>query len=152
MSNAIECQPSDVAVLLRARTYADGGWESEAGEEVGEFTNDTRPTADQVRRIIEQKATEVAARLGQEPSDESLISFAEQVVAYGAAMGVELSYLPEQTNPEDSVYDKLKELYEEGLASLIAALPDSSSSRKGFYSLRTRSEVPGVFPTDALLP
>jgi hypothetical protein len=152
VSNAIECQTSDVAVLLRARTYADGVGESEAGEEVGEFTADTKPTGDQVRGMIQQAATEVRARIGQEPMDEALVAFAEGVVALRAAMTVELSYRPEETNSEDSIYDKLKELYEEGLASLVASLPDTSSTGKGFYSLRTRSDVAGIFSTAELLP
>ncbi len=152
MSTAIECQPSDVAVLLRARTYADGSGESEAGDEVGEFTEATKPTGDQVREMIQQGATEVRARIGHEPTDEALTSFAEGVVALRAAMTVELSYRPEQADPDDSIYDKLKELYEEGLAALTAALPDSASSGKGFYSLRTRSDVPGAFSTAELLP
>lgn len=151
-AEALECEVSDVAVILRARTYADGGGETESGEEVGTFDATTRPTGDQVGELIEQAAKEVRARIGQDVEDADLLAFAKDVVALRAAMGVELSYIPEQTDPDYSVYEKLKDLYEQGLASLTESLPDSASTRKGFYSLRTLSDASNVFPTSELLP
>jgi hypothetical protein len=67
-------------------------------------------------------------------------------------MEVELGYDPEQANMDDSAYDKLEKRYEDGLSALVAALPDTGSTRKGFYSLPTRSDVAGVFSTSELLP
>jgi hypothetical protein len=138
--------PVDVAALLPARTYIDDGGE------VGVFNAFTRPTEGQVQTLIYSAGNEVAARIGQTIDDDTLRAFARELVAIRAAMGVEIGYFPEQTNTEDSAYDKLKELYDEGLARLIASLPDSSSTGKGFYSLRTRSDVAGVFSTAELLP
>jgi hypothetical protein len=138
--------PLDVASVLTARTYL------ESGEEAREFTTETRPTEGQVQTLIYQAGNEVAAKLGQEIADDTLRAYARELVAIRAAMGVELSYFPEQANSEDAVYDQLKDLYESGLDALIDALPDTSSTHKGFYSLHTRSDVAGVFPTSELLP
>jgi hypothetical protein len=138
--------PVDVAALLPARTYTDDGGE------VGLFTAETRPTEGQVQTLIYSAGNEVAARIGQTIEDDTLRAFARELVATRAAMGVEIGFFPEQTNLDESAYDKLKELYDEGLPSLIASLPDSSSTGKGFYSLRTRSDVAGAFPTSELLP
>jgi hypothetical protein len=141
-------EPSDVAALLRARTFDD------SAEQEGEFSASTRPTATQVETLIELAYGEVSARLGQDIEEDSrLFPFARNVVALRAAMAVELSYFPEQNDEDRStVYKELKALYEEGLAFLINALPDTAATQKGLYSLRTKSEVSGVFPTSELLP
>lgn len=161
MTLPLECTTADVAVLLRARTYSKGTpapdpekpFDSVAGGVLtGEFSESTRPSIAQVQEAITKAATEVRARLGQEVTDAALLAFAKDVVALRAAMTVELAYYPEQANPDDSIYEKLKELYEDALSSLVAALPDTSSTRKGIYSLRMRPEFGTVYPTDALLP
>lgn len=138
--------PSDVGALLRSRTF------DSSSAEVGTFTTQTRPTIGEVQTFINQAGNEVGARLGQEIEDDGLRAYARELVALRAAMAVELSYFPEQTSGEQSAFDNLEKLYETGIASLIQALPDTSSTKKGFYSLRTRSEVSGVFPTSELLP
>lgn len=159
MSMPLECTAEDVAVLLRARTYSKGTIDPEeplqavaGGVLTGEFSDTTRPNTAQVGEAITKAAVEIRARLGQEPADDAILAFARDVVAIRAAMTIELAYYPEQANPDDSIYEKLKELYEEALASLIAALPDDGSTRKGFYSLRLRSDLGGLYPTDAVLP
>lgn len=139
---------SDVAALLRARTFND-----EADQE-GEFTADTRPTAAQVAATIRTSYDEVVARLGQEVDEEDeLYPFVRNVVALRAAMAIELSYFPEQADEDrETIYKELKALYDEGLSFLISALPDTGSSAKGFYSLRVVSEVGDLFPTSELIP
>lgn len=141
-------EPEDVAAILTARTF------NTSSDEEGEFTADTRPTEGQVQTLINQAANEVAARLGQEIEDDTLRTYARELVAIRAAMGVELSYFPEQTNSDQSAYDNLQKLYETGLASLIDALPDTSSTKKGLYSLRVRSDVAGsgLLSSAELLP
>jgi hypothetical protein len=156
---ALACDVQDVADLLRARTYAKGSVDPAnpmaavaGGELVGEFTADTRPTAAEVETFINQAAIEVRARIGQDIKDEGLLAFARNVVALRAAMAVEMSYRPEQADERSSAYDELKALYDESLASLQQALPDSSADRKGFYSIPVRSDLWGLFPTSELLP
>jgi hypothetical protein len=138
--------PEDVSAVLVARTFNSGSHEE------GEFSATTRPTEGQVQTLINQAGNEVAARLGQEIEDDTLRAYARELIALRAAMGVELSFFPEQTNTEQSAYEHLVDLYEKGLASLIDALPDTASTKKGFYSIHTRSEVAGIFPTSELLP
>lgn len=138
----------DVAAILRARTYG------QSSELEGQFTTETRPTAAQVGVLIVKAANEVRARIGTAdlPSEE-LRDYARDIVATRAAMAVELSYFPEQADEDrTTVYKELERRYEEGLAFLVNALPDTAASKKGLYSIRTRSEVSGVFPTSGLLP
>jgi hypothetical protein len=148
MSDEYLPEASDVASILRARTYND---ESKLE---GEWSTETRPTLDQVIALIQRSYVEVAARVGQVIEEESpYFDYAKNVVAIRAAMWVELSYFPEQSDEDrDTVYKELKELYAEELGNLIASLPDSTSTKKGIYSLRMRSDVSGVFPTSELLP
>ncbi len=138
--------PADVAALLPARTF------NSSSDEEGAFSTTTRPTEGQVQTLIYAAGNEVAARLGQDIEDDTLRAYAREVVAIRAAMGVEIGFFPEQTNDNQSAYDHLEALFERGIKSLIDALPDTDSTSKGFYSLRTRSEVSGVFPTGVLLP
>jgi hypothetical protein len=144
-------EPEDVAAVLVARTF------NTSSTEEGEFTEDTRPTEAQVEVLIERSGDEVRSRLGQdidEDTDETNFLYAKQLVAVRAAMWIELSYFPEQTNIEDSIYEQLRELYESGLAALIAALSDTSATSKGMYSLRLRSDVgaAGLLSTAEQLP
>lgn len=129
--------PSDVAALLRARTYLDNG------EQEGEFTTETRPTTAQVVLMIAQAYGEVSARVGQDIEEASrLFAYARSIVALRAAMAIELSYFPEQADEDrDTLYKELRTLYEEGLMFLINALPDTESSMKGIYSIPLRSEA-----------
>lgn len=155
----IECSVEDVALLLRARTFSGPAVDPDdplkvlgGGEQLGAFDKTTRPTAEQVEGLIAAAAIEVRARIGQDIEDEPLLNFARNVVALRAAMSIEVSYRPEQSNERNSAYDELKGLYEENLAALQQALPDSSAERKGFYSIPTRSDIGGIFPTSGLLP
>lgn len=148
MSDEYLPEPSDVSAILRARTYDD------ESKEEGEFSSETRPTAVQVEGLIARSYVEVAGRVGQDIAEDSrFFGFAKNIVAIRAAMWVELSYFPEQADEDRAtVYKELKELYAEELGTLIEALPDSTSTKKGVYSLRLRSDVSGVFPTSELLP
>ena len=139
---------SDVAAILRTRTQA-------LNTESGSFSDDTRPTKGQVQVLIGQAVNEVAARIGTDelPSDD-LRAYARELVSIRAGMSVELSYFPEQTNADDSAFEHLRQLYESGLVALIDALPDTSATKKGMYSIRTRSDVAGagLLSTAELLP
>ena len=139
-------EPADVAALLPARTF------NSSSKEEGVFSTTTRPTEGQVQTLIYSAGNEVAARLGQDIEDDTLRAYAREIVAIRAAMGVEIGFFPGQTNDNQSAYDHLEALFERGISSLIDSLPDTSSTKKGIYSLRLRSDVSGVFPTEGLLP
>lgn len=99
---------ADVGALVRARTVDAGG------NEVGDFTADTRPTGDEVDVLIAEAIDEVASAVGPDVPDgpdpddkDTLRRMAKRVTSLYAAANVELSYFPEQAGQNNSVYDKL---------------------------------------------
>jgi hypothetical protein len=108
-------QASDVAGKLRARTKDTNG------NEVGAFTDDTRPTAANVEALIDDACSDVVRAIGPIVPLE-LVAAARSVVALRAAQMVELSYLPEQTNADNTVYQTLRLTYETELGRLINAV------------------------------
>jgi hypothetical protein len=107
----------DVAAYLRARTRDDEDEEDET------FNNDTRPTEDQVLRLIGLAAGDLVMCAGAW-LPEVLWPKAANVIALRAALMVELSFFPEQINTDQSPYSQLKELYDEDreeLCGLAAA-------------------------------
>ena len=115
--------PPEVARLLRART------KDSHGQEVGDWTADTRPTPEEVADLIDQAVGDVLAQLGplyvvdataEQPVLSTLVTpAARTLVTLRAAMFVELSYFPEQVNSNRSAYEEYKRLYDDGLAALV---------------------------------
>lgn len=105
---------ADVGALLRARTKDTNG------NELGTFTADTRPTADEVTNLINKAVSRLAGRIGTDPCNAELVEDAQGVAGLYAAMLVELSYFPEQIKTGQSPYTQLKELYDDDVKSLIA--------------------------------
>jgi hypothetical protein len=107
--------PTDVARLLRART------KDANGAEVGDWTDETRPTATDVADLIDQALGPVLARVGrlEDPLLGDLLPAARHAVALGAACLVEKSYYPEQVNSERSAYTAYKEEYADTLDALV---------------------------------
>jgi hypothetical protein len=101
--------------VLRARTRDTNG------AEVGTFTANTRPTDAQVTELIAQSVSDVSSAVGPD-IDAALWGDASYVAALGAALQVELSYFPEQIGTGRSPYEQLKELYDERLKRLEAAV------------------------------
>lgn len=102
----------DVATLLRART------KDLTGDELGVFTADTRPTADEVGRIIDLAYAEVTGRVGAFLGDRCA-DMARSLVIVRAAAWVELSYWPEQIRSDRSVYAELIDQWTTGLPGLV---------------------------------
>jgi hypothetical protein len=107
----------DVARLIRARTKDD------QGREVGTFTADTRPTADQVEAHIEAALGLVSTRLPSVIPDR-LQPAVRNLVAYRAALQIEKSYFPEQVRSDRSAYTQLRDEYNEDLAALLNAIAE----------------------------
>src|SRR4029078_10786285 len=81
----------DVAGLLRART------KDSEGQEVGTFTDDTRPTATQVEDRITASYALVTPRFGPVADFPQVYdATVAQLVAYRAALQIEKSFFPEQ--------------------------------------------------------
>ena len=81
----------DVALLCATRTI------DTAGDELGVFTDDTRPTDVQAHALIEQAMTMVLAPLPDQ-LQASLYGRIQQAVALQAAILVETSFYSEQAN------------------------------------------------------
>lgn len=112
----------DVADLMRART------KNVVGEE-GTFTAGTRPTADDVRRLIEFVAGEVQGHVGS-ALPGILHLQARQCTMLGTAAMIELSYFPEQQNQggaDRTAAAAWREMYETALGRL-------ASSRKSYVA------------------
>lgn len=104
----------DVGALLRARTRDSDG------NEVGTFTDKTRPTATQAERLIDMAASLVGTTIGYDvPTD--LWPAAANLITLRAAMFVELSYFPEQVRAQASPYQQYKLLADEAIEGLKKA-------------------------------
>ena len=111
----------DVAAIIRARTKDSNG------NEVGTFTDETRPTAAQAQEAIDHQVIALHTKVGR--IGPGCAGVAQIAVAYGAAAEIELSYFPEQSRQDRSPYQYLIARYEEyadGVAACVAGnLPDT---------------------------
>lgn len=105
--------PDDVAALLHERIYVDG-------EREASFTGSTTPTRDQVVKLIEFAAADVATRVGVEIPAQHWPE-ARRLAALQTASLVETSYFPGQVNDTDrTAYRQYQAMYLSGLESFIA--------------------------------
>lgn len=114
---------ADVSAILRARTYTSTGVDSEdpmavlaGGALVGEFTDATRPTAEQVEAMIPLSCVDVARSVGSVPGE--YIGDARRVAALAIAAEIERSCFLEQANPEASIFQTLRLTYGEEATKL----------------------------------
>jgi hypothetical protein len=114
----VEWKPSvdQVAAILRARTQDD------QMQEVGTFTDATRPTDVQVQELIESASAAFAAEAGAAPCTDALALASAGHIALTAALLVELSYFPEQVASSRSPFDQLKELWDAQHEGIVAAV------------------------------
>jgi len=111
---AVAWRPStnDVAALISARTVIPGG------QRIGEFTDETRPTEEQVERVINLAVRTVATQTSANPCTAPLRADARTVAAYLAAALVEQSYWPEQSISAQSTYAGLIKIADTNLEKL----------------------------------
>jgi hypothetical protein len=93
-----DATPADVATLMRART------KDSSGRELGEWTDETRPTLTQVQATLDMARKVVAAHVGY-PVDACLPVF-ETAVAFEAVCMIEKSYFNEQVTSGRSAYEQ----------------------------------------------
>lgn len=104
-----------VAAELRARTKAG---ESEAGT----FTENTRPTEDQVEDHIDEATEDVLAVFASGEVPVASYGSARRVAILKTALTIEASYQPEQAEDTvDSLYRHLMRRHDEALSKLITA-------------------------------
>lgn len=116
----------DVAAIIRART------QDSHDDELGTFTDDTRPTKTEVERLIIQASTVVVGATGRLDDLQCYMADAirEQArywISLMAAMLVELSYFPEQVRSDRSAFIYYKQLWDDdvfGFKGLIDAVAE----------------------------
>lgn len=117
-------QVRDVGSILRSRT------KDTEGNELGTFTENTRPTEEQVLSLINNAVGDLSSAVGSD-IPEAYWAQAAAVAVYKTAMLVELSYFPEQVAQGRSPYEQLKGVYSEALANLKAALNEAGENVPG---------------------
>lgn len=123
----------DVGSILPSRTRAKGG------RELGTFTNPssegaddgTRPTADQVGKLVTASLAEVQDAIGTQDPPEAVWPAVSGLVALFTAMQVELTYFPEQVGSNKSPYNEYKALYDERLPRLVKAVERAEAGDTG---------------------
>jgi hypothetical protein len=105
-----------VAAHLPHRTYGQGGITTSA------FTAQTKPTEDQAEAEIDRATTVVVGRLPVSIVENKHHDTVRDVIALRAAMKIEIGY---PVGGQNSPYDRLKELYDDDLKGLIAAVKDA---------------------------
>lgn len=88
------------------------------GIQTGTFSEETRPTDDQVTKLILRAVADVRPKIGADiPAD--LFEDAKTVVSYRTAMLIELTQFGAEVATERSPYPQYKELFKEALGDLI---------------------------------
>jgi hypothetical protein len=117
-----------VSAILRARTYTDAGENVVGGELAEEFNSDTRPTAEQVEDdLIPDACTDVVRSVGRIPG--FLLGDARRVAALGVCKEIERSYIPEQAEPDASIFQTLRLTLDEEMDKLRRTLQWSAVSQ-----------------------
>jgi hypothetical protein len=120
----------ELGAIMRARTRND------LGKELGTFTEDTRPTSDEVESVIDQALALVSPRLGGAVADR-LDDLARSIVTLRAAMMIEASYIPESDDNGGSAYDRYESQYTESLEAYdVAAGHDAGQERRRVGTLK----------------
>lgn len=105
----------DVASILRART------KDNLGQELGDFTDATRPTGDEVDGLIAQAYDDVVSQIDTDIPQESY-GAARNAIALAAALRVELGYWPEQIPNGQSPYNDLKGMFDDAMVRLTMGI------------------------------
>lgn len=115
----------EVAAHIPART------KDTDGNEVGTFTGDTRPTAEQVIEQIPNGVRKVASHIGlsiceggDAEKQQSLYDDARDAAALFVATRIERRYFPEQVGSGRSPYKEMLDDYKDGIKVLIEAVAE----------------------------
>lgn len=133
--------PADVAAVLRARTKDD------TGQEIGEWTDATWPTLEQVQELIDLASAQLVGPNG--PGD-SCARISRAAITYQAACLVELSYFPEQVRSDRSPYSELKDLLDQAVTALDTCIQSGGADGQGGGEGYSYHSLPIVPETTAL--
>lgn len=140
---------TDVGAIIRTRTK-----EGMSGE-TGTFSENTRPTADEVTALIERAESKVLSAIGGDyPCEDAtdLNDDAKYLVALQTALMVELSYFPEQIRSGQSPYPEYKTLYDEELQRTAEAIEERCGTETSGDADTTTSPGSPSFNFDTGLP
>jgi hypothetical protein len=103
---------TEVGALLRARTKDD------VGNELGTFTEATRPTDENVLELIRQACDDVLGLFTVEDVPASSQVMCRRAAALRTALSIEISYFPEQGN-DNSPYLQLRQISDAAIQQVI---------------------------------
>jgi len=106
---------ADIGALMHARTL------DTMGNEIGTFTDATRPTGEEVNRLILQAADDVMAGFDVD-IPQGAYRYAKQAIIYRTAMLIELGYWPEQINTGRSPYPQYAAMFDAFMINLATAI------------------------------
>jgi hypothetical protein len=139
MSTSIAPTPEEVALLVLARTRAG------SGKIIGQFTDQTTPSLQQVEGIISSVRTRVIANAGPfdatkviRDDDDGVVTLgdiARETIANGAAARIERAMEPEAASAADSAYAQLHQDYLDGLQVLKESTTTDPEDVQGFASV-----------------
>jgi hypothetical protein len=112
----------DVGALLTARTVDAGG------SELGTFTGQTRPLANQVDALIDLAVADVLSRVARAIPEEYWAE-ARRLAALQAASLVEASYFPNELDTDHSAYRQYSAMFLAGVETLRANLSQPTAMR-----------------------
>ena len=115
---------ADIGAIMRARTKTVNG------DEIGTFTDETRPTGEEVNRIILQAANDVTSTYDTD-IPVAAYRWATQAITYRAAKLIEISYFPEQIATGRSPYPEYNALFDEALGWLATAIGRETAEESG---------------------
>jgi hypothetical protein len=142
--DAIEYTPtlSDVGHVVLSRTRDSNG------NVLGTFTNDTQPTGDETRVLIEKALADVTPLIGTD-IPEGLIPEAQHIASIRTAMYIELTFYANEVATNRSVYPELKALFDEKIKSLASAIIAEESGQSPTDALAGAGGSPAYgFPPD----
>jgi len=125
---------TDIAAHLHARTQ-------DSNNNYGEFSADTKPTADHIEVLIDNAYAEVRMLVGDEIATR-LWPAAKKAVILNTCMMIERSYYPEQAADRDSsAYELFREEYNTYIKTLIESVVDPSPGTRGVYSVDLATDI-----------
>lgn len=134
---------ADVAALLQARTKVPGdkwiGTFQDADPDADPPLAATRPNATEVTALITMAVRRVSSAIGTDPCTEELSNDAGSMAAIYAAMLIEQSYYPEQTQNAGSSFQSLRSLWNDGITTLVEAVSEQCGTGTGEGALRPKA-------------
>jgi hypothetical protein len=147
LAAAVDFVPTvaQIGALLRARTKDNDG------NELGTFTDATRPTGTEAQEFIDAAVAHIAMRLGPRIPD-SAMGAAQNAAALRAAYRIERAYWPEQLESDNSTFRSLWDEYNAAMAELQDTLEDENlATTSRIASLGGLSPTLSAYP-DELRP